>query len=129
VSTLRKYQGAKMSHIVVVRTQIKDATAVHNACKRLGLPAPVQGTAKLFDGEATGLMVQLSGWVYPVVADLASGELRYDHFNGRWGNEQNLAKFLQTYAACVTTLEARRHGHSVTEQTLADGSIKLTIHV
>ena len=118
-----------MSHIVVIRTQVKDATAVHNACKRLGLPEPVQGTTKLFDGEVTGLAVQLPGWVYPVVANLASGELHYDNFQGRWGNEQNLAKFLQMYAVCRATLEARRCGHSVTEQTLADGSIKLTINV
>ena len=118
-----------MSHIVVIRTQVKNATAVQNACKRLGLPAPVQGTAKLFDSEVTGLAVQLPGWVYPIVANLTSGELRYDNFQGRWGNEQNLAKFLQTYAVCRATLEARRRGYSVTEQTLADGSIKLTIQV
>ena len=118
-----------MSHIVTIKTQVKDAVAVHSACKRLGLPAPVQGTAKLFDGEATGLAVQLSGWVYPVIANLTSGELHYDNFQGRWGDERSLAKFLQTYAVCATTLEAKRRGHSVTEQALADGSIKLTIQV
>ena len=52
-----------MSHIVQIQTQIKDAAAVRAACQRLGLPAPVQGTTKLFSGEATGLAVQLSAWV------------------------------------------------------------------
>jgi hypothetical protein len=118
-----------MSHVVTIRTQIKDAVAVQAACQRLGLPAPVQGTVKLFDGEATGLAVQLSGWMYPVVADLASGELRYDNFNGKWGTDSRLHEFLQTYAVCRATIEARRRGHSVTEQKLADGSIKLTIQV
>ena len=118
-----------MSHIVTLHVHVKDAAAVHNACKRLNLPAPVQGSTKLFDGEATGLAVQLPGWVYPVVADLTSGEIRYDDFNGRWGDERYLAKFLQTYAVERTHIEARKKGHLCTEQTLADGSIKLTIQV
>ena len=48
-----------MSHIVRVQAQVKDAAAVRAACQRLGLPAPVQGTTRLFSGEVTGLAVQL----------------------------------------------------------------------
>jgi len=118
-----------VSHVVTVHTQIKDVAAVRAACQRLNLPAPVQGTTKLFDGEATGLAVQLPEWVYPVVANLASGELRYDNFQGRWGDQKHLDRFLQTYAVCAATIEARRRGHSVTEQKLANGAIKLTINV
>ena len=118
-----------MSHVVMVKTQIRDATAVRAACQRLALPEPVQGRTKLFDGEATGLAIQLPDWTYPVVADLTSGELRYDNFGGRWGSDEQLHKFLQTYAICRATIEARRHGHSVTEQKLSNGSIKLTIQV
>ena len=55
--------------------------------------------------------------------------MKFDHFNGRWGSQQELDKFLQSYAAEKAKLEARRRGHSVTEQQLADGSIKLTIQV
>ena len=99
--------------------------AVHNACKRLNLPAPVQGTTKLFDGEVTGLAVQLPAWIYPIVCDTVSGEVHFDNFQGRWGDERYLAKFLQTYAVCRATSEAQRRCHSVVEQKLADGSIKL----
>jgi len=35
--------------------------------------------------------------------------------------------FLQAYSVEKARLEARRAGHAVTEQALADGSIKLTI--
>ena len=56
------------------------------ACQRLGLPEPVQGKTRLFSGEVTGLAVQLTDWQYPVVADLATGQLRYDNFGGRWGD-------------------------------------------
>ena len=118
-----------MSHIVTLQVKVKDAVAVHNACNRLGLPAPVQGTTKLFDGEVTGLIVQLPEWIYPIISDTAAGQIKLDNFNGRWGSDEKFHEFLQAYAVCATTLEARRRGHSVTEQTLADGSIKLTIQV
>jgi hypothetical protein len=36
---------------------------------------------------------------------------------------------LQAYAVEKTKIEARRKGHAVTEQQLADGSIKLTVQV
>jgi hypothetical protein len=118
-----------MSHIVTVSTLVRDAVAVRAACQRLSLPEPVQGKARLFSGEVEGLAVQLSDWVYPVVCDTNSGTLRYDNFGGRWGDQRHLDKFLQMYAVEKSRLEARRRGHQVTEQALADGSIKLTIQV
>lgn len=118
-----------MSHVVTIQTQVKDAAAVRAACQRLGLPAPVQGTTRLFSGEVTGLAVQLQDWVYPVVADLASGTLKFDDFGGRWGDQRHLDRFLQAYACERAKAEARRRGHQVVEQQLTDGSIKLTIRV
>lgn len=118
-----------MSHIVEIRTETRDAAAVRAACKRLGLVEPVQGTTKLFSGEVTGLAVQLPDWTYPAVCDTATGTVHYDNFSGRWGDQKHLDAFLQAYAVCRATAEARRRGHSVTEQQLADGSIKLVIQV
>ncbi|MGO9110956.1 MAG: DUF1257 domain-containing protein [Thermoguttaceae bacterium] len=118
-----------MSHIVQIKTQLKDAAAVRAACQRLGLPEPVQGKTKLFSGEVEGLAIQLPDWVYPVVANLASGEIKMDDFGGRWGDRKHFDKLLQAYACEKAKSEARRRGHGVTEQTLADGSIKLTIQV
>ena len=57
-----------MSHIVTIQTEVRDPTAIHAACERLKLPAPVQGTAKLFTTEATGLLVTLPRWRYPAPA-------------------------------------------------------------
>jgi hypothetical protein len=73
--------------------------------------------------------MQLPDWVYPVVADLATGQVKYDNFQGRWGADAELNKFLQAYAVEKCRIEARTRGNSCTEQTLADGSIKLTIQV
>jgi hypothetical protein len=118
-----------LSHIVTIKTEVRDAAAVRAACQRLGLPAPVQGATRLFSGEVTGLAVQFPDWEYAVVADLASGQLKYDNFSGRWGDQRHLDHFLQMYACEKAKIEARRRGHQVAEQQLADGSIKLTIQV
>ncbi len=118
-----------MSHIVHIKTQVKDAAAVQAACQRLSLPPPVMDTFKLFTSTATGLGVQLPGWRYPVVCDVTTGQVQYDDFQGRWGEQSQLHRFLQTYAVEKARLEARRQGHTLSEQQLADGSIKLTINV
>jgi len=118
-----------MSHIVSLLTEIRDAAAVRAACRRLGLSEPVQGTVKLFSGQASGLAVQLPDWVYPVVCDTATGRCQYDNFQGRWGEHRHLDRFIQMYAVEKAAIEARRRGHQCTEQTLADGTIKLTIQV
>lgn len=118
-----------MSHIVSIQTQVRDAAAVRAACQRLGLAEPVEGKTRLFSGEVQGLAVQLPEWQYPVVADLASGQLRYDNFGGRWADSVQVDRFLQMYAVERARAEARRKGHLSTEQALPDGSIKLTIQV
>ena len=59
--------------------------------------------------------------------DPVSGSIRYDNFGGVWGDQSRLDAFLQMYAVERAKLEARRAGQLVSEQALADGSIKLTI--
>ena len=116
-----------MSHIVTVETRVHDPVAVAAVCERLGLAAPVQGTAQLYAGEATGLIVQLPGWQFPVVIDTLTGTIRYDNYGGAWGDQAQLDRFLQRYAVEKVRLEARRRGHRVSEQALQDGSIKLQL--
>jgi hypothetical protein len=114
---------------VTIKTEVRDLAAVRAACHRLSLAEPVHGTTRLFSGTATGLAVQLPGWRYPPVCDTASGQLHYDNYSGHWGDQQELDRFLQAYACEKAKLEARRQGHTVFEQPLVDGSIKLTIQV
>lgn len=118
-----------MSHTVTIETEVRDAAAVRAACQRRRLPAPVHGTHALFSGDVIGLAVQLPEWRYPAVCELSSGKVRYDNFEGRWGDERHLHGFLQAYAVEKAHIEARKKGHTVTEQELADGSVKLTINV
>ena len=118
-----------MSHVVTVRTEVRDPAALAAACRRLGLEPPSVGTARLFSGSAQGQLVKLPGWRYPIVFDTAAGQVRYDNYGGRWGDAKKLDLLLQMYAVEKAKIEARRRGHSVVEQPLADGSIKLSITV
>lgn len=116
-----------MSHVVTLQSKVHDPIAVAAACQRLNLAPPRQGTAQLYSGEAEGLLVQLPGWQYPVVIDTLSGVVRYDNYQGYWGEQQHLDRFLQLYAVERAKLEARKKDYTVSEQSLQDGSIKLNI--
>lgn len=118
-----------MSHIVQIQTEVRDAAAIGAASRRLGLAEPVQKTVELFSATATGHAVQLPGWRYPAVCNTETGRIEFDNFGGHWGDETELDRFLQMYAVEKAKIEARKRGHSVTEQQLADGSVKLTIQV
>lgn len=118
-----------MSHVVLIQTEIRDPVAVFSACERLGLPEPVFGEVKLFLKTATGWAVKLPGWRFPVVCDVDTAEIAFDNYAGRWGKQKELDRFLQTYSVQKATIAARKNGHSVIEQSLEDGSIKLTVNV
>ena len=118
-----------MSHIVTIKTEVRDHAAISAACRRLELPPLITGTAQLFSGQANGLIVRLPDWAYPIVIDTTTGQVRYDNYNGAWGDQAQLDRFLQIYAVEKARIEARKKRHQITEQTLADGSIKLTIQV
>jgi hypothetical protein len=118
-----------VSHIVQIQAEVRDPEAVRAACRRLGLDEPEHGTVRLFGGEATGLLVRLPGWSYHVAVDTETGQVRYDNYEGQWGEQEHLDRFMQAYAIEKAKIEARRRGHSVHEQPLADGSVKLVIQV
>jgi hypothetical protein len=118
-----------VSHIVQIQTQVRDPAAVRAACERLKIPAPTEGKFRLYATRAEGLGVQLPGWRYPIVCNPATGEVKFDNFGGHWGKQQELDGFMQAYAVEKAKIEARRQGHSVVEQPLSDGSIKLTVQV
>lgn len=99
------------------------------ACRRLGLAPPVNGQHKLFTSTATGLGIKLPGWTYPVVCDLSRGQVAFDNYGGRWGEQSKLDALLQMYAVEKAKIEARKRGHTVIEQNLPSGEIKLVIHV
>ena len=118
-----------MSHIVQIKTEVKDVDAVQAACRRLGIEAATVDTFNVFGVQRQGLGVKLKGWNYPVVINVNTGALDYDNYNGSWGEQKELDSFLQAYAVEKAIYEAQKGGYSVYEETLDDGSIKLNISV
>jgi hypothetical protein len=118
-----------LSHIVQIQTQVRDPVAISCACHRLSLPQPVAGDHQLYSSRVTGLAVQLPRWHYPIVCQTESGSVQYDNFEGCWGEPAHLDRFLQGYAVEAAKLQARRQGHSVSEQQLEDGSVRITVQV
>ena len=118
-----------MSHVVTIRTEVRDPNAIRLACTRLALSEPVFGPTKLFSSFKTGWAVNLPNWRYPVVCDTSAGSIDFDNFEGRWGKQEELNRFLQGYAVEKAKLEARKAGHSVAESLLEDGSVRVTVSV
>jgi len=116
-----------MSHVVTITTKVKDIQAIRAACLRLNLAEPVHGVTKLFTTDVTGWVVQLPNWHFPIVINTETGDIQFDNYNGRWGKQEYLDRFMQAYAVEMTRQQARRKHYSVTEQTLKDGSIRLQI--
>lgn len=117
-----------MSHIVQIKTEVRDTVAIMAAARRLKLAEPTTGVFKMFSGaEATGTGVELPGWRYPAVFNTETGAVDFDNFNGSWGQQAELDKFLQAYAVERATAEAQKGGYSVYEEQLDDGSIRLNI--
>lgn len=119
-----------MSHITTVETEFKSFEAIQRACRRLGLAAPVKDTTvELFSGRATGTVVKLPGWRYPIVIDPATGHAKYDNYGGRWGEAAKLDAFKQAYAIERTRIAAHAKGRSVRETKMKNGAVKLTINM
>src|SRR6185436_13742933 len=129
IFSITSIQRRSMSHVVEIKTQVRDIEGTQAACRRLGLAEPMVGTARLFSTDVTGLLVQLPGWKFPIVCQVETGDLKYDNFGGNWGAQEELDHFLQAYAVERAKIEARKQGHTVSEQQLQDGSVKLTIQV
>ena len=51
--------------------------------------------------------MQLPQWTFPIVCNTSTGELKYDNYGGRWGQQCHLDQFLQAYAVEKARLEAR----------------------
>lgn len=118
-----------MSHIVTVKTQVRDLQAVAAACIRCKIAMPTHGRVKMYSGQETGHWIALKGWTYPVLISPDSGEIKYDNYGGVWGEQKELDRFIQAYAVEKAKLEARKKGYSCAEVAQADGSIRLSIQV
>ena len=59
-------------------------------------------------GEATGLLIKLPDWVYPLVVNTTTGQAAFDNYQGAWGRQEHLDRFMQMYAIEKTKLELEK---------------------
>ena len=116
-----------MSHTMNIKTELRDMDVLQATCSRLGLTCSM-GTHRLYAGPEVGMGIQFKNWQYPIVVDPQTGEVRYDTYNGRWGNEKDLHNLEAYYSIEKAKLEASRQGYTV-EEIDTDGQIELTIMV
>jgi len=108
-----------MSHTVKMDVQIRDLDAFADAMLALGATALGNGTHQLFETREIGLGFSLPGFHYPVVAT-ASGDIRFDDYNGRWGDRSKITDAVERYTLGVARKAAEAQGWYV--ETAADGS-------
>ena len=118
-----------MSHTVKRQSACTDQVVVDRAARNLGAEILGQGRHKLYSGTYTGYGIKLPGWSYPVVLDLQSGEMKFDNYGGRWGNEERLADFKQRYTLEGQTAVAEKKGHKTKEVVLPNGNVELHVTV
>jgi hypothetical protein len=122
-----------MSHFTTIRTQIRDADALRDACRELGVELLENAEARGYreNRQRGDLVIRLKG-PYDIAANRQEDGtylLATDWWDGHVEQEvgANFGRLLQLYAVHKATREARRKGYCVRRQPLPNGSIKLCI--
>lgn len=114
-----------MSHTVSIEATLTDHGCVQSAAKALNWQVLETKEHALFSSKETGLGIQIPNWKYPVVVK-QDGSLKFDDYNGRWGNLADINKLKQGYTVALLTKTAQRQGHRVTQRQVGE-TIKLEV--
>lgn len=122
-----------MSHFTSINTQIKDLTALHEACTELGLELVPNAEARGYGGisQPGEFIIRLKG-PYDVALNRktdGSYGLTTDWWDGHVEQEvgKDYGKLLQLYGVHKAAMEARKRGLSVLRRNQQNGSIKLIL--
>jgi hypothetical protein len=122
-----------MSHQTTIATQIRDAQALREACKELGLTLVENADARGYGSQKThgDYVIKLKGPYDIALTQQADGTfvLSTDWYQGHVEREVgvNYGRLIQLYGVHKARIEAQRKGYTVRRQALGDGSIKLVI--
>lgn len=136
-----------MSHIVTIKTELRDLQAIRAACKRLGWTfvegqrtyawyGRYMGDSQLPEGitqEELGHCdhaIRVPGASYEIGLKATGRGFvpLWDYWHAGKLPENAGQRLAQAYAIEKARAEARRAGHTVSERQLADGSVQLTIN-
>lgn len=98
-----------MSHLLTIKTEIKDMEALASAVEALGGHVLGMGKYLVYTQWVEGLGIRLPGWYYPVVLK-EDGSLAFDNDRGRWGDPARLDELRSRYTIEAARLAATRLG-------------------
>ena len=122
-----------MSHFTTIETQIRDVSALRDACRELGVELIENAEARGYGSSKQhgDFVIRLRGPYDIAVNRQPDGTygLTTDWWDGHVEKEvgTNYGRLLQLYGVHKTRIEAQKKGYTVRRQTLGDGAIKLTI--
>jgi hypothetical protein len=116
-----------VSHTTTIELEIKSLSALATACRETATPYEELTSVRLFDGTLIEDCFAFTpqGWRFPVAAK--NGQLKYDNYEGAWGDVAELNRVKQRYAVNVQKEAARSRGYRVREERLTDGRVKLVV--
>ena len=123
-----------MSHIVTVKSKFKDPVVLQRVCEKMGIKCELAEKGKtlrrdLYSSQSVeGVAAfQLPGWNYPVVVT-QEGEIKYDNYNGHWGEQAKLDQVSQNYSRDFTVESLKSKGYRVIDERVEqDGTIELVM--
>jgi hypothetical protein len=115
-----------MSHVVTIKTQMKDVETLRASCVALGYDFVERAKIRLFDGtQHVGARVKIPGWQYPVAVK-PDGTLLYDNYGGAWGAQSKLDALVRRYGVEAVKRQMRLAGRPlISETVMANGEVKL----
>ncbi len=116
-----------MSHTMDIQMELHDRRALEVACRRLNIKVE-PGKHKLHASVEDGIGVFLNGWRYPIVIT-ENETIRYDNYNGHWGNIQKLHELEAYYGLEKSKLEAQIKGYDYQETVTSDNMPRLEIFI
>ncbi len=114
-----------MSHTTALKAvEMRNVDILLAAAKKLDIQHLGHKEYTLYDGSKhTGHGFQLSGYKYPVIVNTETGIAACDTFNGSWGRQEEMDKFVQEYAAESNRRQALEQGYLVQEEYLENGDL------
>ncbi len=124
-----------MSHFTTIQTQIRDLTALSEACSELGVSLVPDADCRGYAGitRKAPHVIRLKGpydiAVEPSKANDGTHGLTTDWWDGHVAREvgEGYGRLLQSYGVHKTEREARLRGLRTTRRVETDGSILLTL--
>jgi len=115
-----------MSHTTKCNLTVTNEAAVLRAAEVLQLRVRAGREHKLYDGtRVQGVAVDLPGWQYPAIFNTKTGTIYYDNYNGGWGQQLELDKFIQRYTVEALTEEAINKQYSIQQTVAENGDITM----